>query len=164
MNPYTPEEIERISKVKDANDRLEVFFASKREKWNDMLDPIFKVLTIDLNQSTRVKAILDSQSMVLSYRQVIGDEINLYLNKMSKEKIKIKKIKQDKFIFYATGFGIKTNMGEKSILIEAHLSEFERCYEIIETYVQYLRDTSKNLESFSYSIKNLTELLNYLGK
>ena len=71
---------------------------------------------------------------------------------------------EDKFIFYATGFGVKTNMGEKAILIDAHLAENDRSLELIESYIEFLRDTVKNLESFSYSIKNMIELMNYLGR
>jgi len=35
---------------------------------------------------------------------------------------------------------------------------------LIESYIEYLRDTTKNLESLSYSIKNMIELMNYLGR
>ena len=54
-------------------------------------------------------------------------------------------------------------MGEKSILIDAHLAENDRAIELIESYITFLRDTNKNLESFGFTIKNMTELLNYLG-
>jgi hypothetical protein len=94
---------------------------------------------------------------------MINENINYFLNKRSKESTKIKKLRQDKFIFYATSFGVKTNMGEKSILIDAHLAENDRAIELIESYITFLRDTNKNLESFGFTIKNMTELLNYLG-
>ena len=55
-------------------------------------------------------------------------------------------------------------MGEKSILIDGHLREAERTVEIIESYIDFLRDTIKNLESLSYAVKNMTDLLNYLGR
>jgi hypothetical protein len=59
---------------------------------------------------------------------------------------------------------VKTNTGEKVILIEGHISENERTIELIDSYIDFLRDTSKNLESFGFSIKNRIELMNYLGK
>jgi hypothetical protein len=55
-------------------------------------------------------------------------------------------------------------MGEKAILIDSHIAENDRCLELIESYITFLRDTVKNLESFGYAIKNMTELLNYLGR
>jgi threonine synthase len=164
MNLYNKEEVERINKVKDTNDKMEEFFNEKRAEWNKIVDPLFKVLALDLSNPSSSKSILEAQSLALSYRQQINEQINYFLNKRSKEITKVKKIRQDKFIFYATGFGIKTNLGEKSILIDAHLAENDRGIELIESYIEFLRDTVKNLESLSYSVKNMVELMNYLGK
>lgn len=164
MNVYNQEEIDRIKKVKETNERLEEFFENKRKEWNDTVSPLFEVLSFNLDTPSDSKKILDAQSLALSYRQNINDQISLFLTKRSKETTKIKKLKQDKFIFYATGFGIKTNLGEKSILIDGHLSENDRTLELIESYIDFLRDTVKNLETFGYSIKNMIELMNYLGK
>lgn len=55
-------------------------------------------------------------------------------------------------------------MGEKAILIDAHIAENDRCIELIESYITFLRDSVKNLEAFGYSIKNMIELMNYLGR
>jgi hypothetical protein len=164
MNPYTPEEVDRINKAKETNDKLEEFFNGKRAEWNKNVEPLFKVIAVDLTKSTSTKEILDCQSLALSFRQQINEQINFFLNKRSKETTKIKKLRQDKFIFYATGFGVKTNLGEKGILIDGHLAENDRSLELIESYIEFLRDTVKNLESLSYSIKNMIELMNYLGR
>ena len=164
MNLYNQEELDRIQKIKETNDKLEEFFNDKRTDWNNNVEPLFKVLTTDLSNPSNAKVILDAQATALSFRQMINENINFFLNKRSRETTKIKKIRQDKFVFYATGFGIKTNMGEKAILIDAHLAENDRCIELIESYITFLRDTVKNLESFSFTIKNMIELLNYLGR
>ena len=164
MNLYNQEELDRIQKVKETNDKLEDFFNDKRAEWNKNVEPLFKVLTTDLSNPSNFKDILEAQSISLSFKQAINENINYFLNKRSRETTKIKKIRQDKFVFYATGFGIKTNMGEKTILIDAHLAENDRCIELIESYITFLRDTVKNLEAFGFTIKNMIELLNYLGR
>lgn len=164
MNLYNQEELDRIQKVKETNDKLEDFFNDKRSEWNKNVEPLFKVLTVDLSNPSNFKNILEAQSTALSYKQLINENINYFLNKRSKETTKIKKLRQDKFIFYATSFGVKTNMGEKTILIDAHIAENDRCLELIESYITFLRDTNKNLEAFGFTIKNMTELLNYLGR
>ena len=164
MNLYNQDEVDRIKKVKDTNDKLEDFFNGKRGEWNKIVEPLFKVLTTDLSNPSNSKHILEAQSLALTHRQQINEQINFFLNKRSKETTKIKKLRQDKFVFYATGFGIKTNLGEKGILIDGHLAENDRSLELIESYIEFLRDTVRNLESLSYSIKNMIELLNYLGK
>jgi hypothetical protein len=163
MNLYNQEELDRISKIKETNDKLEDFFNGKREEWNKNINPLFDTLkgsfTLELSSK-----IIEVQSLALSYRQVISEQISFFLNKRSKEEVKIKKLKQDKFVFYATGFGVKTNMGEKGILIDGHLAENDRALEIIEAYISYMRDTVKNLESLGFAVKNMIELMNYLGK
>jgi len=164
MNPYNQEELDRIKKAKETNDKLEDFFNDKRAEWNKVVEPLFKVLSLDLSNPSSGKSLLDAQANALTHRQQINEQINFFLNKRSRESTKIKRLKQDKFIFYATGFGVKTNLGEKGILIDGHLAENDRCMELIESYIEYLRDTVRNLESFSYSIKNMIELMNYLGR
>ena len=164
MNLYNQEELDRIQKTKDTNDRLEELFNDKRAEWNKQVEPLFKALTTDLSNPSNSKYILEAQSTALSFRQQINENINFFLNKRSKETTKIKKLRQDKFVFYAIGFQVKTNMGEKAILIDAHIAENDRCIELIESYITFLRDTVKNLEAFGYSIKNMIELINYLGR
>jgi hypothetical protein len=164
MNPYNQDEIDRINKVKETNDKLEEFFNDKRSEWNKNVEPLFKIIRVDLTNPSSAKEIMEAQSLALSYRQGISEQINFFLNKRSKETTKIKKLRQDKFVFYATGFGIKTNLGEKGILIDGHLAENDRCIELIESYIEFLRDTVRNLESLGFSIKNMIELMNYLGR
>jgi hypothetical protein len=164
MNLYDASELERINKKRENNDRMEEFFDNERLKWEKRTEPLFRILTIRLTDADAVAKVMDSQAEALVARQDISQQISLFLNRRGKETIKVKKVRQDKFVFYATGFGIKTNLSEKSILIDGHLSEDERAVELIESYVDYLRDTSKNLESLSYSIKGMIDLTNYLGK
>ena len=163
MTPYNQEEIDRINKMKETNDRLEEYFLQRREEWNNNLSPLFEVIKMSLTTENSNK-ILEVQSLALSYRQILNEQISFFLNKRSKEEVKNKKIRQDKFVFYATGFGLKTNTGEKSILIDAHLAENDRNILLIENHVEFLRSSSKNLESLGYTVKNIIELMNYLGR
>lgn len=163
MNVYTPEEVERINKIKETNDRLEEFFNGKRLDWSKQIDPLFEVLKIEITTQTS-KKIMETQALCLTYRQMITEQISTFLDRRSKQDVKLKRIKQDKFIWYATSFGVKTNMGEKSLLIEAHVAEEQRNVELIENYIEYLRQTNKNLESLQFTIKNIIDLFNYLSR
>jgi hypothetical protein len=163
MNLYNEEEISRINKAKETNDKLEEFFNGKREEWTNNITPLFEVIKSNFTLESSIK-IMEVQSMALSYRQIINEQISFFLNKRSKEEVKIKKLKQDKFVFYATGFGLKTNLGEKGLLIDAHIAENDRNIQLIENYIEFLRSSSKNLESLGYTIKNIIDLMNYLGK
>ena len=163
MNLYPQEELDRINKIKDTNDKLEEFFNEKREEWTKNVEPLFDVIKSNFTLESFSK-VVDSQATSLSFRQRINEQISFFLNKRSKEEVKLKKVKQDKFMFYALGVGLKTSLGEKNTLIDAHISENERNIQLIENYIEFLRSTSKNLESLGYTIKNIIELMNYLGR
>jgi hypothetical protein len=163
MNVYTPEELDRINKSKETNDRLEEFFKTKREDWNQSIEPLYSVLKIEINGESS-KKIMEAQAMCLSYRQMLAEQISIFLDKRAKADVKMKSLRQEKFIWYATGFGIKTNVGEKTLLIDAHVAESQRNIELIENYIEFMRQCNKNLESFQYTIKNIIELLNYLSR
>jgi len=160
---YNQEEIERINKSKETNDKLEEFFSKKREDWNSNIEPLFSIMRQNFTLENSSK-IMDVQANALSFRQKLNDEISYFLNRRSREQVKLKKITQDKFLFYATGFGLKTNTSEKTLLIEAHIAESHRTLEIIENHIEYLRACNKTIESLQFSIKNTIELMNYLGK
>jgi hypothetical protein len=163
MNVYTNEEVDRINKLKDTNDKLEDFFKLKRDEWKKLIEPLFEVFKLEITTQTS-KKIMETQSLCLSYRQTLTEQISTFLDRRSKQDVKLKRIKQDKFIWYATSFGVKTNMGEKSLLIEAHVAEEQRNIELIENYIEFLRQTNKNLESLQFTIKNIIDLFNYLGR
>lgn len=162
INPYTPEEIEAINKLKESNTALEDFFKTERDKWADLLKPVFDSLRIDKNNLELSNSnIRDRQADALYYSQIISDEITKYLNSRSRFSASAKKLRQDKFIFYATGFPLKTQMGEKSMLIDGNLSEMDRKLEIIEAHIEFLRETTRTIKNFLYGVKNIIELLNY---
>lgn len=163
MNVYNQEELDRIQRIRDTNDKLEDFFKTKRQEWKELIEPLFQVLKIELNSQTS-KQIMEVQSTCLTYRQLLTEQISHFLDKRSRQDVKLKKIRQDKFIWYATSFGVKTNMGEKTLLIDAHVAEEQRNIELIENYIEFLRQSNKNLESLQFTIKNIIDLFNYLGR
>jgi hypothetical protein len=164
MNLYTKEESDKINKKKEINDKTEDFFSQKREEIIKTVTPILESLSLDLSKPENSKKILEAQSLALTIRMQLNDQINFFLNKRSRESTTLKKLKQEKFIHYAVSFGIKTNMGEKIILIEGHLGEYERSAQLIEAHIDFLRDSIKSLENFGYSIKNMIDLLGYLNR
>jgi hypothetical protein len=165
MQLYDSAETERIEKIKTSNDKMEEFFNEKREEWNNKVNPLFDVIKnrITLEMSEKI---MESQSLALTFRQMITDQITFFLNKRSREETKYKKIRQDKFLFYSIGTGgaLKTNSSEKALLMDAHLAESDRSMQLIESYIEFLRDVRKNLEGFGYTIKNMIDLMNALGR
>ncbi|NBP58453.1 hypothetical protein EBU71_18350, partial [bacterium] len=154
ISPFTEQELEQIGKKKESNNRTESFLSDKREEWKNMLKPIFDELVPNFNRTNAYK-IIEIQASALAYRQQINEQIAFFLNRRSKEEVIHKELKNQKFIYYAIGFSVKTNSQEKAQLVEAHLAEYERSIQLLETHIDFLRSTSKNLEAVSFTIKNI---------
>lgn len=159
-----PTEVKRIEECKNYNDKLEEYFKERRIEWDKNITPLFEVLSIRHFSKSMFDKIINAQALGLSFRHQINDQISMFLNKRTKEEIKVKNLKHDKFLYYATGYGLKTNTGEKNILIDAHMAESERTLQIIDVHIDYLRDSVKTIESFQFSIKNIISLFDYIGK
>lgn len=110
-----------------------------------------------------IKKIIDIQAEAISHRQVVIDEVRVYSVKIHKLVQKIKVLTKQRFEFYATSYQVKTTGTEKLKLIEADLSEYQSFINELDEHVNFLRDTSKNLESINYSVKARIELANILG-
>lgn len=140
------------------NEALEVFFKSKREKWTEQIMPLFPFIKGEPHE------IYDMQATALSYRHSLGEEIAYFLNKLSKEMVKNKEARKDKFIYYATGFSLKTNNTEKGIMIDADVAELDRAVEMLQSHIDYLRDCVKTIDNLQYAVKNRIMLMEYLTK
>jgi len=163
MKLYDEKEKQRIKSLEIQNDQFEQVFEDARAEWSKKIDPLFQVIKGSLSSSDSDR-ILNSQAFALSYRQQLQEEISKWLNKISKENSSLKLLKAQKFIHFSTGFGMKTNSGEKTILIEGNLRENQRTIQILQNYVQFLRECVENLVGFGYSVKNIISLLDYLSK
>jgi hypothetical protein len=164
MNVYDAQELDRIKKASESNERLEDWLKQQRGDCEIAIAPFLEAMSIKMDTRDAVSKISDTQAMALVHRQSLSEKIAFFLNKRSKETVKLKKLKQDKFIFYATGFGVKTNASEKTMLIDAHLAENERTLELIEAHVEFLRDNVRVLEGVGYGVKNIVDFANHLSK
>lgn len=140
------------------NEAMEQFLSQKREKWSENLMPLFEYL------KETPTAVYEMQATALSYRHALNEEVAYFLNKLSKEMVVLRNFKKDKFIYYATGFGLKTNTGEKNVLVDGDLSENERCVELLQTHIEFLRDSVKTIDNLQYAVRNRVMLMEYLTK
>lgn len=114
-------------------------------------------------KESKPEAIVDVQADAINYRQQVVEEVNIYAVKISKLMQKLKQAEKEKFEFYATSYSVKTSGTEKLRLINADLSEIQLFIDEYDHHVNYLRETSKNLDSINYAVKNKIELANILG-
>jgi hypothetical protein len=152
------EELERIMiKVEEANKKLEDYFEIERKKWQDMLDPLYAILSTKDPRSA-----VELQADTLSLRQKLQEDITIYMNRLAREMSKFRKSKADRFEYYMTGYGIKTASSEKTVMVERDLAEKKRNVELLESHIEFLRECRYNCDQIQYSVKNLVGLLAYM--
>lgn len=144
--------------IKEKNDAMEEFYASKRETWTKCLMPLFKVL------KDVPTAVYEMQAEALSYRHGLNEEIAFFLSKLSKEMSSMKKAKRDRFLFYATGYSLKTNTSEKTVLTDGDLSEVDRTIEMLQSHIEFLRDCVKTVDNLQFAVRNRVQLMEYMVK
>lgn len=127
-----------------------------KKQWNIVI----KLLTAKLNGD--IRGIAELQAEVISYRQNVTDEVNLYTVRIWKLVQKMKVLSKARFEFYATSYQVKTSGTEKLKLIEADLSEHQLLINELDEHVNFLRDSGKNLDNMHYAIKNKIELENII--
>lgn len=146
-----------MSETENSKELYEKKIKDSKKQWKGIIDNLTQRLRND------IKDIIDVQAEAISHRQSVIDEINIYSVKIWKLTQKMKVLTKAKFEFYATSYQVKTSGTEKLRLIESDLSEYQLFINILDEYVIFLRDTSKNLDVINYSIKNKIELTNILG-
>jgi len=129
-----------------------------RKQWT----AIIRILT-DRIRNDDVKNAYEIQAEAISYRQSVVDEVNIYAVKIYKLKQQVKVLSKARFEFYATSYQVKTSGTERLRLIEADLSKHQLFMDELDEHVNFLRETSKNLESINYAVKGKIELANILG-
>lgn len=160
---YSEGEVSRIEKVREENDKLEVRFENSREEWLKKIKPLFDDLTKNFKLE-KADIIIDIQSKGLSYKQIIIEEISMLLNKRSKIEVSLRRLKQEKHALFSTASTIKLNASEKIMMIDGNLSENIRRMTLFDIHIEFLRASQKNLESLGFTVKNIIELHNYLGR
>ena len=143
----------------------------RRILWQEEIIPVFK------KTNGTIDNLVEVQSDLLSYRQMLVEEVGFINAFIVKDMSKIKKKKRDKYIYYSTGslpdgvkvapsilrrdqiiIGLKTTKGEKDLIISGDLNEQERVIEALEGYQGFLRECIKTVDHALYGIKNKIEL------
>ena len=157
-------EADSIKQMKLVNEQLEDFF---REKRAELLEKVEELISRPRRRelsATNTAKIVEEESLCLSYRGDLNNEISKYLNKLSRANVELKEAEHDKTIFYVSGAsGFKLSATQSKVMVESVCAEKERNCELIESYIEFLRGILKDLETFAFTIKNTIALLQILN-
>jgi len=145
------------SDEKDSRAKICKRMSESTKQWKIIIDSLTTKLRGD------IKFAIDIQAEAISHRQSVVEEVKDYSVKIYKLVQKMKVLTKARFEFYATSYQVKTSGSEKLKLIDSDLSEYQVFIDELDEHVNFLRDTSKNLEAINYSVKNKIEVANILG-
>jgi len=138
------------------NDKTEELLKIQRSSWVGRVEPLL------LTMKDGIEELYEMQATALSYRHILGDEVNFYTTKLSKAIAEQKRIRKDKLINYTIKFQVKFNTSEKNICIDADTSEMERYIELLQMHIEFLRESVKTIDNLQFAVKNKIALLDYL--
>jgi len=152
------EEPDKIKLFEDTIKVLEQKLNNETDNWQKTISKLSNAVKSDIKQ------IIEAQAEIISYKQFIIEEIRKYSLLMFKDSPLLKTLKKNRFEYYSTGYPIKLSNGsDKKVLIESDISKIQYKFDLLETHINYLRETASNLETLSYSVKNRIQLLDILG-
>lgn len=139
------------------NDKIQDFLEQQRLKWSNEIQPLFTAL-----KSGDPKEFIDLQANALSLRQRLVDEISIYLNKISKDRTKLNKSSADRIEYYMHGFGMKHTDRQQREMIDRDLAQMKRSMELLESHVDFLRETKIGCDNIGYGVKNRLGFMAYI--
>ena len=87
---YPDSEVARIKKIEEGNETLEEKLEVKRSDWNDKINPLF----LDLKKNFKLESvIIELQANALMYKQMIIEEISVFLNQRTKLEVTLRQLK-----------------------------------------------------------------------
>lgn len=146
-----------MEKYDTVNNNLINFFDKERSIWADEINLLYPLL-----YSKNLDLISKLQADNLGLRHRIQDSITKYLNRLSGENMKYKKMFADRMEYYVFGYGAKSSSAEKTKLIDRDLAQKKRSIEILEVHIEHLKELRYQCDQINFGIKNISGLLAYL--
>jgi recombination/repair/ssDNA binding protein UvsY len=111
-----------------------------------------------------IQKLPEVESDVLNNKQLVDSDIRKYSLVMYKDVVAMKPLRKKRFEFYSTSYQLKVKNGtDIKMLTESDLAKIQYKIDLLDTHIDFLRDTSANLKTLGYSVKNRIELLTILG-
>ena len=157
-----------MSIIENYESKLELFEKQTKQLESDLNKEVehwektIKKLSNDIRGN--IRSLPDVDAEVLNNKQLVDSDIRKYALMMYKDSASLKPLKKKRFEFYSTSYQIKLkNSSDIKGLIEADIAKIQYKIDLIDAHISFLRDTSANLKTLTYSYKNRIELLTILG-
>lgn len=152
------QEVDKSKLYDQETQTIEANLLKEVNYWNNIIKNISFTLKGD------VKKLVEIQADIISFQQVVIEEIRKYSLIMYKNMPTIKQAKKKRFEFYSTKYQIKVSSStDKRGLIEADIAKFQYRIDLLDNHINFLRDTSSNFTTMNFAVKNRIQLMDILG-
>lgn len=147
-------ENENVQEVQDGKISLAKKFQADREKWTKNVEKFSKRLM-------NIKEIPELQVEVFSSRQMLVEYMTNLQNIYSKKMVELKKERFKVFDENANKKNVRLVSQEKAIIMDGKTADASHSTALIETQIDFYKETIKTIDSIIYGIKNRIDLEQY---
>lgn len=154
MSTIEKKELKEEDKIKLLEDKFE----QERNTFSKKISSLIPLIR-DLN------TISEAQVLMLSYRQMLVDELHKYKTVIFKHKSNDRNTKKIKIEFYKRNYDIKLDSKEMLDYISSDMTLRIQKIDLVENHISYLSETISTLDKMGFAIKNkiATEEINFKG-
>lgn len=139
------------NKPKTESEILEDKFEAERKTFSIKIKEI-------INKSHRISDIADCQVEMLSYRHMLSDKYIVYKNYNNRILAKDNLFFKERTEFYKKQYDLRLDYKEMVKFIDADMKDRKNITDLIQSHIEYIKDSMGILDSLSYTIKNRIEI------
>ena len=140
----------------EKNKTLEELIGKDKSSWSEKIMEIIKM-------SGAMNKIGEAQVLMLSYRHQLVDAMTDTHFNLYKINVKYEKAFRDRYLYYAHESQKSYTGGEKDKIVRADLSELKRQSLMIESHIEFYRESIKTLDNLGFALKRRMELAQEIG-
>ena len=130
--------------------KLDAYLNEQRQEWTTKIRDLAKCFK-------SVDKLNDAMVQIPSYRQILIEQIAQLNIKIRQQQAKLSKTYKSKFVSYYE-YDYKLTDKQKESFIKADMSEDSMILNLLETQMDFMRESVKTLDNMSWAVRNKLQL------
>ena len=130
--------------------KLDAYLNEQRQEWTVKIRDLAKCFK-------SVDKLNDAMVQIPSYRQILIEQIAQLNIKIRQQQAKLSKTYKSKFVSYYE-YDYKLTDKQKESFIKADMSEDSMILNLLETQMDFMRESVKTLDNMSWAVRNKLQL------
>jgi len=140
-----------MSTIAETNEILKNKLTDDKKVWQIKITELISKLKV-------MSKLSDCQVDMLSYRQILLDNIHNLKNQIYNKNAVWDKKYKDSYRKYTLDYELKLSAAEKNQFIKADLSDLRILISLIEGQIEYYQDSIRTLDNMAFAIRNRIRL------